>query len=213
MKFFVNTEPVDESGVVAWSPFIEVDQVIEAYKNGIFPWPDEEGSVFWVSPLKRGCLFFEDIKWSKSDQKFFKNNNLKPLYKVKKNFNFERCIRVCAQVKEDLETATWITDDLIEVYIELNKKNIAHSYEVYDLEENLVGGLYGILMDNFFSAESMFYIRPNASKLALKSMIDDLINIGLSWIDTQVVTDFTFKIGAKEIDRNVFLKLINAKSR
>lgn len=202
-KYFQSYEPIDKSGLVNWTPFIEKQQVIEAYSHGVFPWPEEEESIFWFSPLKRGILQFDNVKWSRSDYKFFKNCN----YEFKYNFNFENVIRTCAKVKIELEKGTWITNDLIETYLELHKMGLAQSFEVYD-EGHLVGAVYGVYIHNYFSAESMFYIKPNASKYALMSLIEYFKKQRLSWIDTQVVTAFTSGIGAKEISRNEFLNLI-----
>ncbi len=225
MKYFKSSEPVDPSGVVAWSPYIEPDQVIEAYENGIFPWPDQERSIYWFSPYQRGILEFQDLKWSKSDLSFFTKCN----YEFKFNTNFELTIETCAEVKKNpvqklsielknnnandiqsknkIEAGTWITEDLIETYVELNKKGIAISYEVYD-QDCLIGGMYGVKSKNYFSAESMFYKKPNASKFALFKAIEHLKQFKVSWIDTQVVTDFTSRLGAKEIPRIEFLKRI-----
>lgn len=200
LNYFKYIEPIDESGAVAWSPFIEPDQVIEAYNHGIFPWPDEEGSIYWFSPFERGVLDFDKVMWSKSDLKFFKNCK----FEFKINFDFESMIRTCAAVKVHTETSTWITEDLIAAYLTLHEKKIAQSFEVYD-QDQLVGGLYGVRSKTYFSAESMFYLKSNASKFALYKTIEYLKTQGLSWIDTQVVTDFTSRLGACEITRDQFL--------
>lgn len=202
-KYFNNIEPLDETGVVAWSDFITPEHVIEAFEFGLFPWPDEENSVYWSSPIKRGVIFFDNIKWSKSDLKFFKKSDF--VFRI--NSDFETTIRTCAGVKEKSETGTWITGNLIETYIELNEMGFSKSFEVYE-HEILVGGVYGFLSPNYFSAESMFYVKPNASKFALFKMIEYFKEIGLTWIDTQVTTEFTEKIGATEISREKFLNLI-----
>ncbi len=204
MKYFKNYDPIDKSGAVAWSEFIEPDQVIEAYENGVFPWPDEEGSIYWFSPHKRGVLSFDDIHWSKSDLKFFQDCR----YEFKINHNFKSTIETCAEVKNKIEEGTWITQDLIEAYIELNQRGVALSFEVYD-ENVLIGGMYGVSSKKYFSAESMFYLKPNASKYALFKSVEHFKSQGLSWIDTQVITDFTSRLGAKEIPRSLFLKQIS----
>lgn len=204
MRYFKSYEPIDKSGAVAWSDYIEADQVIEAYNHGVFPWPDQEKSIYWFSPLRRGVLDFKDLHWSKSDLKFFKDCK----FQFKMNQNFVHTIETCAKVKNEIEDGTWITEDLINAYIELNQMGVALSFEVYD-EGSLIGGMYGVLSKTYFSAESMFYLKSNASKFALYKSIDYFKSIGLSWIDTQVTTDFTSRLGAKEISRAAFLKRIS----
>jgi leucyl/phenylalanyl-tRNA---protein transferase len=200
LNYFHSVEPVDSSGIVAWSPFIEAEQVIEAYEHGVFPWPEAYQSIYWFSPLKRGVLEFKDLKWTKKEIKFLNKCN----FEFRINFDFEAMIKTCAEVKAEIEEGTWITEDLIEAYLELNKKNIAISFEVYELDE-LVGGMYGVFSEKYFSAESMFYKKSNASKYAIFKAVEFLKLKGLSWIDTQVVTDFTSRLGAKEISRKQFL--------
>lgn len=203
LKYFVSTDPVDKSGVVAWSPSLKPEQVIEAYDHGVFPWPDQQGSVYWFSPLMRGVLNFKDFNWTKTDLKFFRKTN----FKFKINADFSLNIRTCAQAKINQGTETWITEDLINTYIDLHHRGLVVSFEVYD-HNQLVGGVYGVLSKTYFSAESMFYVKPNASKFALFKASEYLSEKGLSWIDTQVITDFTSQLGAIEIPRLHFLKLI-----
>ncbi len=203
LKYFKNIDPVDDSGVVAWSPSLESDQIIEAYQNGIFPWPNAQGSVCWFSPLMRGILKFKDLKWSKKDLKFFKKTSF--VFKI--NANFKLAIETCAKAKISQKTETWITSDVIEAYTDLHQQGAAISFETYE-GEDLVGGIYGVLSKNYFSAESMFYLKSNASKFALFNAVEFLSGIGMAWIDTQVVTDFTSQLGAKVITRQEFLELI-----
>lgn len=203
--FFPETEPLDSSGVVSWTPDIYPDQVVEAYEKGIFPWPEKEKSILWFSPLSRGILEFDNVKWSKSDLKFFKKTDLK--FYV--NRDFEACIKLCAKIKELQEQGTWITKDMIRVYTELNRRGKTKSFEVYSADR-LVGGVYGVLTSHYFSAESMFYIEKNASKYALFKAIEHLKKLDLSWLDTQMLTDFTQKIGARMVSRKLFLQRIFA---
>jgi leucyl/phenylalanyl-tRNA--protein transferase len=102
---------------------------------------------------------------------------------------------------------------MLRAYSELHRSGNAHSVEVWD-QEHLVGGLYGVDVDGSFSGESMFHLRPNASKLALLHLIDHLQARGLDWIDIQVLTPHMTALGAKEIDRDEFLlKLKSTRAR
>lgn len=199
-SYFESYEPMDKSGVVLWTPFVEAAQVIEAYQNGVFPWPEAQQSVFWFSPLRRGVLDFKDYSLNRSTQRSFRKN----AFEFKVNFDFKKMIETCAEVKTENESETWITEDLIETYCELHKQGWVHSFECH-LDDELVGGVYGVFVGNYFSAESMFYKVSDASKFAFDGMIKYLSEKGLSWIDTQMVTPFTEKLGAKYISRNQFL--------
>lgn len=203
-KYFPNIQPIDRSGLVAWTPFIEKDQVLEAYENGVFPWPESEESIFWLSPWKRGVLNFDSVYWTRKDIKFFTRHN----YSVQFNTHFESLITKCARMKKKKDGQTWITNNMIQIYCELNELSKIHSVGIYNSYNECVGGLYGVLMPHYFSAESMFYIESNASKLALKAMIEDLKVQGLSWMDTQVVTPFTSRLGASLLKREDFIKRI-----
>lgn len=204
-SYFENYDPIDSSGIVTWTPYIYPEQVIEAYQNGVFPWPESEQSIFWFSPLKRGVLQFSDFQLSRSTFRSFRKQN----FEFRINDNFPAFIAKCAEVKKQTEEDTWITRDLMQTYIQLNEMGTVYSFETH-LEGELVGGVYGVKMQNYFSAESMFYTVSDASKFALYEMIQWLQQQGLSWIDTQMVTPFTKKLGAQYISRNQFLSMISA---
>lgn len=199
-RYFEHYEPIDDSGIVTWTPYIYPEQVVEAYQNGVFPWPDTEQSIFWFSPLKRGVLEFSDFKLSRSTYKAFRKKN----FELKINYDFPAFIRRCADVKKQTEKDTWITEDLMETYAQLQEQGWVYSFETH-LDGELVGGVYGVKVNQYFSAESMFYTVSEASKFALLGMVQTLSQEGMSWIDTQMVTPFTKQLGAKYISRNQFL--------
>jgi leucyl/phenylalanyl-tRNA---protein transferase len=120
--------------------------------------------------------------------------------------DFDAVIRGCAESRrEGQRGGTWITDDFVRVYSELHHEGIVHSIEAWDSEGNLAGGLYGVDAGGVFCGESMFYRQPNASKLALLFLIEHLRSRGSTWLDAQVMTEHMNVLGAKEIDRNIFL--------
>ena len=111
------------------------------------------------------------------------------------------------------ESGTWITDDIIRSYTELHARGYVHSIEAWE-EDTLVGGLYGVEANGAFAGESMFYLRPNASKLALLFLIEHLRSRGLDWMDIQMLTPHMELLGAKLITRDRFLeKLARTRSR
>lgn len=109
--------------------------------------------------------------------------------------------------------STWITADFIRVYCEVHRTGMAHSVEAWDSNGDLAGGLYGVDAGGVFCGESMFYKRPNASKLALLFLIDHLRERGATWLDVQVMTPHMEALGAKEIARADFLAKLEATQR
>ncbi len=194
-----------EDGLVAVGGDLETDTLVEAYKHGIFPWPISlDFPLAWFSPDPRGILEFGELHLSKSFEKFLKKNP----YTVTFNNSFERVIKACAMTKRKDQPGTWITPDIILGYRKLFEANLAYSVEVW-LDEELVGGIYGVVMGNFCSGESMFNSSDNASKFGLYSLILLLKKNGLTWLDTQMVTTVVEQFGGKYIPREEFLSRVN----
>lgn len=197
--------PVDsatEDGLVAVGGDLETDTLIEAYKNGIFPWPISlDFPLAWFSPNPRGVLDFQDLHLSRSFMKFLK----KHCFQVTFNQAFDEVIRECARAYRKNQPGTWITPDIIKGYEKLFKAGLAYSVEVWN-KDKLVGGLYGVSMGNFFSGESMFSKETNASKFGLLSLIHHLQGKGIKWLDTQMVTPVVEQFGGKYIAREEFVE-------
>ena len=195
----------DEHGLVALGGDLELESLLLAYSKGIFPWPiNEEYPLAWFSPDPRGILAYDKLHLSKSFRKFLKKNP----YEVKFNTNFKAVILNCAEVKRVDQLSTWITKDIIDAYIELNKQGYAYSIETY-LDDRLVGGVYGVCINRFYSGESMFHLEDNASKVALVSLMYMLKQRDILWIDTQMVTPVVESLGGVEIPRETFLKILD----
>lgn len=201
--------PVEEAtvdGLLCIGGDLEVDSLLTAYRQGIFPWPQDGYPVFWFSPPKRGILEFKDLKVPKSLSKFLKKNP----FEFSLNQNFEKVIRECAKRKRPGQEDTWITEDMIEAYIRLHKAGYAISCEVWS-DGKLAGGIYGVYVDGLFSGESMYYEVPNASKAAFLYLVDWLKSQGLTWIDIQMVTPVTKAFGGKYIRRKEYLEKLKQK--
>ena len=128
-------------------------------------------------------------------------------YKVTYNTAFAQVMRECQkQVRPD-QKGTWILSEMIPCYEDLFKMGYAYSVEIWD-KDILVGGLYGVNIENYASGESMFHKETNASKLALYMAVQYLSQIGKTWLDTQMVTEVTKAFGAVEITRKEFLQKI-----
>lgn len=200
---FPNVELADENGLLAFGGDLEISSLLLAYKNGIFPWPYSEfDPIAWYSPNPRGILDFQDLHISSSLKKLIK----KSPYTVKFNSDFEHVILACASSSNRKEKSTWITRKMIEAYIDFHYAGNAYSVEVYDQSQELVGGLYGVKIKKFISGESMFYTKPNASKIALLALIEKCISENITWMDTQMVTPVIKSFGGKDITRDEFLK-------
>lgn len=206
---FPPIESADEHGLVAIGGDLEIDSLLLAYSQGIFPWPiSEEYPLAWFSPDPRGILAFDKLHLSKSLRKFLKKNP----YEIRFNTNFEAVIMNCARVKRNDQSSTWITQEIINSYIELHRQGYAYSIETYR-DDILVGGVYGVCINRFYSGESMFHTEDNASKVALVSLLYLLKQRDIGWIDTQMVTPVVETLGGLEIPRETFIKMLNVSLR
>ena len=179
-------------------------RLLNAYENGIFPWYiDEYNYIHWFSPKKRMILEPNEFKISKSLKKSITNRG----FIVKSNENFENVIKSCANIKRKNEDSTWISDEFIEAYTNLYHLDIASSIETY-LDDELVGGLYGLLIGDVFCGESMFAKVTDASKVAFYHLCNQAKNNGINLIDCQVYNDHLASLGAKEISRNDYFKIL-----
>lgn len=179
-------------------------RLLNAYENGIFPWYiDDFGYIHWFSPKKRMVLYPQNFKVSKSLKKSILNRG----FIIKSNENFENVIKSCANIKRKHEDSSWISEEFIEAYTTLHKLNIAFSIECY-LENELVGGLYGLLIGDIFCGESMFSKVNDASKVALYHLCQQAPKNGIKLIDCQVHNDHLASLGAFEISRIEYFKLL-----
>ena len=204
--WFPNPKEADKEGLLAIGGDLSVKRLMHAYRSGIFPWFDEHQPILWWSPDPRMVLFPKDFKVSKSLQKTIK----KKKFSITHNTNFCEVIKNCSQIKRDGQQGTWITNQMLEAYIQLFEKGYASSVEVW-LENQLVGGLYGIdLKDKkIFCGESMFSKVSDASKVGFHFLVEKLKLENYKLIDCQMYTSHLERLGAREIPRDEFLKYLN----
>ena len=165
--WFPDVEESTEEGIVAVGGDLSVERLILAYSKGIFPWYSSDKSpILWWSPDPRFVLFPENLIVSKSMRPYFNQNK----FKVTWDQNFEDVIKNCQKIDRDDQLGTWITSKMLTAYIQLHKKGYAHSVEVW-LDNELVGGLYGISLGKVFFGESMFDKVSNASKFGFISLV------------------------------------------
>ena len=179
-------------------------RLLNAYENGIFPWYiDEYNYIHWVSPQKRMIIKPEEMKVSKSLKKSILNKG----FVIKSNENFEAVMRNCSNIKRKHEDSTWISEEFIQAYTDLHHLDIAFSIECY-LDEELVGGLYGLLIGDVFCGESMFAKVTDASKVAFYHLCQQTEKNGIKLIDCQVYNDHLASLGAHEITREDYFKIL-----
>lgn len=198
---FPSPELADEDGLLAVGGDLSVERLILAYSKGIFPWYSDDTPVLWYSPHKRFVLYPQKIKISKSMKRLVKSE----IYRVTENRAFVQVINNCAGVKRKNQDGTWIVADMQQAYMKLHEAGIAHSIEVW-CDEELVGGLYGVVSGNVFCGESMFSLAPNASKFALIGLCE---NTQLSLIDCQFHTAHLESMGAEFITRETYVSFLN----
>ena len=202
---FPSPQSATNEGVVAVGGDLNPLRILEAYKNGIFPWFNDDDNLMWWSPDPRMILYPEKIKISKSFKSFLKKKE----YRVSFNENFEDVIESCSNIKRVNQKGTWITNGLKQSFIELHLMGYAHSVEVWQ-NGVIIGGLYGLDLGNIFCGESMFSIKSNASKVGLYFLCQELKQNNYRFIDCQVPSQHLRSLGAEEISRDNFLKkLVN----
>jgi leucyl/phenylalanyl-tRNA--protein transferase len=192
--------------IVAFGTPLTVGNVREAYLKGIFPWYTVGLPLPWHCPESRAVLYFDELRVPRSLDKLWRKGN----FRFSINRDFAGVMRGCADAYRPGQGGTWITPDFERVYTELHREGMAHSVEVWNREDKLVGGLYGIDAAGLFCGESMFFVEPNASKLAFLHLVEHLSSRGATWLDCQVMTNHLASFGAREITREEFLEELHA---
>lgn len=200
---FPPADKASEEGLVATGGDLHPQRILSAYKNGIFPWYNEDEPILWWSPDPRFVLFPDQLKIAKSMRTVLQNGT----FKFTINRAFTEVINNCKSTPRKNETGTWINKDMINAYIALHTMGYAHSAEAWQ-NGNLVGGLYGIRLGNVFFGESMFSTKSNASKFAFINYVQQLKKEGVGLIDCQMHTPHLESLGACMIPRKDFIALL-----
>lgn len=201
---FPPVELASFEGILAVGGDLSIERLILAYKKGIFPWYNSDEPILWWSPPKRMVVYPETFKVSKSMRNILNRN----LFNVTFNQNFRDVISNCQLAIRKEQDGTWISDEIIENYTKLHELGIAKSIEVWQ-NEVLVGGLYGIDLGQVFCGESMFSSVSNASKVAFIALVNHLKENNYKLLDCQVHNHHLESLGAFEISRASFTKILN----
>jgi leucyl/phenylalanyl-tRNA--protein transferase len=177
------------------------ERLLLAYRMGIFPWYGKGLPILWWSPDPRLVLFPDELRISRSLRRVV----AKGTFRVTVDRSFARVIAACARAPRRHDGGTWIVPEMEAAYGRLHDLGYAHSVETW-LEDELVGGLYGVALGGVFFGESMFALRADASKVALVHLVERLRRQNFELIDCQVTTRHLRSLGAREIRRELFLE-------
>jgi leucyl/phenylalanyl-tRNA--protein transferase len=173
--------------------------LVAAYRQGVFPMAVEDGAIAWFSPDPRGVIPLETFHVPSRLARVVRRGT----FEIRIDHDFERVIRACADRGDD--DGTWISEDIVEAYVELARLGLAHSVEAWQ-DEQLAGGLYGVHLGGAFFGESMFHRVTDASKVALVALVERLRARGFTLLDTQWITPHLEQFGAVEIPRAEYVR-------
>lgn len=202
---FPPPELADETGLLAVGGDLRPERLLLAYSLGIFPWYGEDLPILWHSPDPRMVLQPENAQISRSLRKEIRRGR----FRVELDTAFADVIRACAETPRPDQDGTWITDEMVAAYVQLHRLGFAHSAEAW-LDDELVGGLYGVSLGGAFFGESMFARASDASKVAFAVLLDQLGRWDIRLIDCQVHTEHLARFGAEEWPRERFLTALGA---
>lgn len=193
----------DPQGLLAIGGDLSVKRLLNAYRHGIFPWYEEGQPVLWWCPDPRAVIFTDKLKISRSLKKTLRNRD----FQVTIDQAFPAVMQACAEPRPGSH-GTWITADMVAAYTQLHQQDYAHSIEVWNKKDELVGGLYGVLLNRVFSGESMFNKERDMSKVALVYLVEWLKARQIRLIDCQIPNPHLASLGAESMPRRDFLQYL-----
>jgi len=195
----------DPFGVLCSGGNLSPGMLLSAYRQGIFPWFNDDDPILWWSPDPRFVLVPDELHVSRTMRRVFRSGR----FELSTDRDFRAVVEACAARERPGQNGTWITRDMIEAYVRLHALGWAHSAEAR-LDGELVGGCYGISIGDAFFGESMFSLVDDASKAAFLALALVLREDGIALIDSQVRTDHVASLGGKEIPRDAYLERLRA---
>ena len=193
---------IEPNGLLALGGDLSCKRLIQAYSKGIFPWFNQDEPILWWSPDPRMVLFPAELKISRSLRKALQKHD----YQISADRSFDQVIAACAAPRRH-QGGTWINSGMIKAYRELHRMGHAHSVETC-IDGKLAGGLYGVALGRAFFGESMFSRTTNASKIAFVHLVKQLAHWRFGIIDCQMKTAHLASLGAREIPRTQFTRII-----
>jgi len=197
---FPSADTADENGVVGVGADLEPGTLVAAYRAGLFPMPiSRRGPMAWWSPDPRGVLPLDGLRVSRSLRRSCQR------YEVRFDTAFGAVVDACRDPRRE---GAWITAEIKAAYLRLHELGWTHSVEAWTPEGELAGGLYGIAVGGLFAGESMFHHGRDASKVALVGLVDRLRSGGAVLLDVQWTTDHLCTLGAVDVARDDYLRLV-----
>jgi leucyl/phenylalanyl-tRNA---protein transferase len=195
------------SGILAVGGDLSPERILEAYRQGIFPWYADQEPIIWWSPDPRFVLFPSEIRVSRSMKQILRQGR----FTVTFDRDFRAVITACQKPRPG-QAGTWITREMKDAYIAIHEMGYAHSVEAWQ-ERVLVGGLYGVSLGGCFFGESMFSLVSNASKVAFITLTEELLCRRFGLIDCQVRSSHLASLGARDVPRKQFTGLLDTLLR
>lgn len=190
------------NGLLCAGGDLSPQRLVDAYSHGIFPWYSEGDPILWWSPDPRMVLIPGELRVSRSLRRAVARGT----YEIRFDTAFGSVMEACAEPR-DGQAGTWILPEMVAAYTRLHVRGLAHSVESWQ-DGELVGGLYGLALGDAFFGESMFSRATDASKVALVALVERLQAAGCRVIDCQQATPHLASLGAREIPRAAFVRLL-----
>jgi len=189
-------------GLLAVGGDLSPARLINAYRQGIFPWYSEEQPILWWSPAPRCVIYPDSVHVSRRLRRRYNQGN----FTLTTDQAFDEIIEACSKPRPNQE-GTWITSEMKSAYVRLYEMGVAHSVEIH-IDNQLAGGIYGLALGRVFFGESMFSKREDASKITLVALCRQLHQWGFTLLDCQISNSHLLSMGAKEISREAFEKYL-----
>jgi leucyl/phenylalanyl-tRNA--protein transferase len=197
---FSDPELAEPDGLLAVGGDLQLDRLVIAYSQGIFPWYSEGMPILWWSPDPRPVIYPDQLHVPRRLKRFLRKHP----FRVTVDRDFYGVIEACATMNRGNTEGTWLLPEMIEAYENMHRHGYAHSVEVWKAGE-LVGGFYGVALGRVFFGESMFHRCSDAAKVGFVLFVRYLASLGFSMIDCQQTTAHMVRFGAREIPRWQFL--------
>ena len=199
---FPNPRLADAEGLVAVGGDLSTSRLLEAYRQGLFPWTADP--ITWWSPDPRAIFELDAFHVPRSLERVLRRG----IFRTTVDQAFRQVMEGCAEPAPGRQE-TWITREFLKAYTRLHEEGQAHSLECWQ-GERLVGGIYGVAVGGLFAGESMFHRVSNASKVALFHLVEHLRRRSFALFDIQMLTPITARLGGKSISRELYLRRLAA---
>lgn len=191
-------------GLLAASEHLDSATVLQAYRQGIFPWFSPGQPVLWWSPDPRMVLDPQALRLRRSLRQSLRQWQAREGVSLAFDQDFSQVIDHCAHQPRHGQTGSWIVPTMVRAYTELHAQGLAHSAELR-LHGQLLAGLYFVAIGHAVFGESMFTTVRDGSKLALCLLVSVARRHGIRMIDCQQNTRHMASLGAAEVPREQFV--------